>query len=464
MAKTQDTFCWLVLIGLTLTTSAAALEVGPDDIRLTNEGPNGDTAFFASRPKIAYNSVDDEYFIVSLSVGSAGLAAAETELFGQRISTDGQPLGNRVRVTDAGGVGVENVAPLRFQLVYNSTDNEYLVVYQTQDPRFGDTVQTAYGRRIGANGAPIGDTFAISESAAGAGAFWPHVAYNATSNQYLVVWTDNENASTFRINGQILNAATLAVVRDDYIATATNAFSDRPNVAWDSVNNRYLVVWTNNVALSGQILDAAGDPLLPADFALSTASQGTQGISLTFNPDDQEYLVLWGDSVAAIGSEPGNAELFARRVAFDGSVQGGAPVRLSFSDGGGNAALGASRDGVLGAEPGLVYKAGQNRYLATFSATIELDGVIQSEALAALIPAGQDLVSKRGQQLISRMGGTGDNGTFRAFHPVVASRAGTDEAFVAWWGDDDRSGGVDNEIEIYGQRLDLTSVLGDGFE
>lgn len=70
-----------------------------------------------------------------------------------------------------------------------------------------------------------------------------------------------------------------------------------------------------------------------------------------------------------------------------------------------------------------------------------------------------------GDVRLSDMGGTGDN-PFAAGWPSVVYGNGPDELLVIWTGDDDVDGLVDDESEIFGQRLtgDPTRVFLDGFE
>ena len=81
------------------------------------------------------------------------------------------------------------------------------------------------------------------------------VAYNSASNEYLVVWAGDDDTGTLvederEIFGQRLNAATGAQVggNDFRICTMgpngdTNYDARDPAVAYNSVNNEYLVVW-----------------------------------------------------------------------------------------------------------------------------------------------------------------------------------------------------------------------------
>jgi hypothetical protein len=103
-----------------------------------------------------------------------------------------------------------------------------------------------YGRRVGANGKPIGDDFRISGLKATADERRPAVAWNQTSQQYLVVWEDgrNETARGVDIYGRYMETAGKPAGRDFRIS-GPSAVSEEiaPAVAWNEADNEFLVVW-----------------------------------------------------------------------------------------------------------------------------------------------------------------------------------------------------------------------------
>jgi len=80
-------------------------------------------------------------------------------------------------------------------VAYNSTSNQYLVVWKDwrNDATRGDDI---YGRRVKASGKLAGGDFRISGPAATSNELGPVVAYNPTSNQYLVAWYDWRSGAT----------------------------------------------------------------------------------------------------------------------------------------------------------------------------------------------------------------------------------------------------------------------------
>src|SRR6266542_6659011 len=85
------------------------------------------------------------------------------------------------------------------------------------------------------------------------GASFPAVAYNSRNNEYLVVWSgDDVTDNEFEIFAQRINAATGAQIGgkiriSDMGPDGNTSFGGfYPAVAYNSVNNEYLVVWHGN--------------------------------------------------------------------------------------------------------------------------------------------------------------------------------------------------------------------------
>ena len=97
-------------------------------------------------------------------------------------------------------------------------------------------------------------------------AWQPAVVYNVLDNEYLVVWQGDDGVGglvndEMEIYGQRLNASTGAeVLPNDFRISemggdGNNSYNaHNPSVAYDSTNQRYLVVWsgdTNTSAVGG---------------------------------------------------------------------------------------------------------------------------------------------------------------------------------------------------------------------
>jgi hypothetical protein len=90
-------------------------------------------------------------------------------------------------------------------VAHNWQHHEYLVIWHNQWPGNRDI----YAQRVSEDGALVGPWFAVS---AGAGdRFHPTVAYNATNDEYLVIWQYEVSSGVYEVWGRRItwNAANL---------------------------------------------------------------------------------------------------------------------------------------------------------------------------------------------------------------------------------------------------------------
>ncbi len=262
--------------------AATGTERGVNDLRISDAGGTGDAGFIGpGRPAVAYNPTNNGYLVVWLAndPDTAGIVAGELEIFGQCLdAATGAEVGvNDFRISDVGGTG--NVSTrVGFPIVaYNTTSNEYLVVWQADDTDtpgivdgelevFGQCLAAATGAEIGANDFRISDAGETGNPAFTATR--PAVAYNPTNDEYLVVWQAEDTDTTGIVDGELevfgqrLAAATGAEigVNDFRISdVGGTGFPDFdaffPDVAYNRTNNEYLVVWQADDTDTSGIVD-----------------------------------------------------------------------------------------------------------------------------------------------------------------------------------------------------------------
>jgi len=239
---------------------AAGAAVGSNDFRISDMGTNGSTLFRARDAAVAYNNADNEYLVVWYGDDTTN---DEDEIYGQRLNAaTGAAVGtNDFRISDMGPDGDSDYDAEAPAVACNSTNNEYLVVWQGDEntaPLVNQELEI-FGQRLAASGTQVGSNdFRISDmgpdgDTAYIGAF-PAVAYNSASNEYLVVWWGDDNRAPLvdqedEIFGQRLDAATGAEVGSNDFRLSDMGpngpvfFAEYPAVAYNSANNEYLTVW-----------------------------------------------------------------------------------------------------------------------------------------------------------------------------------------------------------------------------
>ncbi len=386
-------------------------EIGENDFRISDMGPDGDALYDGLDPAVAYNPANNEYLVV----WSGDDVFDEYEIYGQRLdAATGEEIGeNDFRISDMGPDGDNDFHAVCPEIAYNVLENEYLVVWHGDDD---DTLfaSEVYGQRIdAAAGLEVGENdFRISqmgpEGDAQFQAFDVAAAHNSTRNEYLVIWLGNETLSNYEIFAQRLDGVTGAEIgEDDFqiseVPGAGGIFEDVscPRVAYNPTDDQYLIVWSEettgfNWEIYGQRLDgSSGEETGEDDFRISDmidAGETPPNVyganpDVAYSSEDGEYLVVWNGSDAPLDSGSGESEIYGQRL-----------------------------DAATGAE------VGANDFRLT------------------------------------DMGPDGST-TYDAFEPMVAHNPLRNEVLIVWWGDN----AVDEDFEIYGQRY-LAGLFEDDFE
>jgi hypothetical protein len=352
-------------------------------------------------PDVAYNPDDNEYLVVWAGNGLAGADfRGVKEVFGQRINAaTGASVGAEFRISNMADGGKNRNAG-NAQLVYNSTAHEYLIVWNgSGDKSAPDSVFEIYGQRFSRTGSQVGPEFRIS------------------------------------------NTTELGKVADTFVRAST-----RPDIAWNSTDNQYLVVWdgmgqpedTIKTEVYGQLLNAAGGAL-GKNFRISnTTDQGAEfnasAAVAAYNSINKQYLVVWSGS----SREKSQYEIWGQGLTAQGAQIGEGKGDFLVSSVTG---AGADRDA---SAPQIVYSNGSNEYLVVFHATGMQGANNTSDVLGQRINAAT--LAKVGPSDFRISNGVGPKNM--SDNPRVAYNAPGKEYLVVW-----RGFRADAPFEIYGQRL-----------
>ena len=322
-------------------------------------------------------------------------------------------------------VSVANGDQYPASVAYNSTDNNYLAVWD-DDRNLNSTGTDIYGQRISPTGDLIGNAIPIVRSSGDQ--LYPEVAYSSVDNEYLVIWYDDLNVYAQRLSN---TAASLG--SELFVADSSEFY--RSSLVYNSQNNMYLVVstvgeWPSN-DIYGQLLSSAG--LRQGNsFPICNEPLPQSGPVVAYNSVDNEYMVLWGDlrNTILIGDEPIMVvDSYAQLVSSTGRLIGG------------NFAVSSTSGIDWEADVEVAYNPGRNEYMIVWWddrhwPDVDIYGRRVSDSGS---PLG-------GSFSICRVGGE------QWFPNVVYSSVG-EEYLVVW--EDERNSGLD----IYGQHISDTGIL-----
>jgi Ca2+-binding RTX toxin-like protein len=385
------------------------------------------------------------------------------------------PIGPQFRVSQMGPDGNANFAGFSPAVAYNSQANQYLVVWQGANTTADE--YEAWGRLVDAAGNPLGGNFRISDLGPDGDANYriapPAVTYNAQANEYLVVWSGDDNTALLvdnenEIFGQRLSASGIEVGTNDFRISdmgpdgnpSFDAFS--PAVTYGGQANEYLVVWRGDdntaplvdgeLEVFGQRLSASGIEVGANDFRVSDLgpdgdlNYGAFNPAVTYGGQANEYLVVWAGADNTAPLVAGENEIFGQRLTPAGAEIGANDFRISDMGPNGSTSF-------RGGDPDVTHNGLANEYLVVWSGDDNTAPLVdnENEVFGQRLSASGIEVGTNDFR-ISDMGPDG-NTSFEAFSPAVASNSQANEYLVVWSGDDDTAPLVEGEQEIFGQRL-----------
>jgi hypothetical protein len=267
----------------------------------------------------------------------------------------------------------------------------------------------------------------------------PKIAYNSQHNEYLVVWENlwpgghhDVYAQRVSAEGQLLS----------WFAVASGAYKQmNPSVAYDPVNDRYLVVFAYDYSgndsdwdIYGRFIPWNGPNASLLDFPICDWNSQQRRPAVAYARTQQEYLVTWTNAPTG---QP--TYISARRIFADGSGFPANPFLVSSGT--------ENRD-----FQDVTYNLARNEYLVTWDIEKSGSGLdiygIRLSATGGALTGGSPAVT--GEFPIA--GWPADEE-----HPAVAACAGADQYLVAWQSDQDTGG---SDYAIYARFLNGDAVPG----
>lgn len=311
----------------------------PDAPDVLQSGPIVAESKDQIRPAVAYRMEAGEYFVV----WEEAYSPTDHDIYSRRVAADGTPTGTALVVVSS--IKSESNPAV----AYNAVADEYLVVYEYE---YAADDHDIYGRRMRADGVPLGDAFVIAGSVAFESN--PEIAYSAAGNEYLVVWEHESGLDEFTHNdiyGQRLAADGSDI--DDFLILVDGPLDESlPAVAH---GDTYLVVWqekqpgTGEYDIRGLRVGSSG-AIAGSEIDISTWEYDQIKPRLALNHRDGLFLVVWEDHHWAWGDA---RDIYGQRVSTSGSLIGG---NLTIT----------GEDAEPRLNPDVSYKAAANEYVVVW--------------------------------------------------------------------------------------------------
>ena len=347
------------LVLMLATAPAHALQDGVDR-KLATVGQIDDLGDTASDPAIARNTKTGEFLLVYTATEEAG-----ADVRGQRLSPSGVPVGPELVLA---GVGVDADAFWRFPspaVAYSETSDTWMVVFSIDDQQGGrpDEKYEIFARTVTGAGTVEPALTRVSGTAGNVDpeddAEHPAIAWDRDLDQFLIAWEVRPQVGATVAAGiwtQRLAPNHAALGVDVRISATGGTGGDtprnRPDVAYDTTNQRWLVTWFGEPTpdsfreseIFGQLVTPLGVATGPDDFRITqTGTEGDEEANAGIPPGDgitsptmdtihdpatNEFTVTYAADPASGGLVNDWYEIFAQRVTAAGARSGDA-VRIS---------------------------------------------------------------------------------------------------------------------------------------
>jgi hypothetical protein len=200
-------------------------------------------------------------------------------------------------------------------VAYNPNHNEYLVVWENSWP--GSDI---YAQRVSSRGQLL-SSFCVATGAGGdqRDRFRPSVAYDTLNDRYLVIFLHDVwgNDSDWNVKGRFIPWNGPSDSLTEFTICQWNSSQNHPVVRFALSQQEFLVVWENNPGgqpsyISGRRVFADGSGFPPGDgFTISAGPESRINPALAYNLARNEYLVVW-DQVG------GSHDIYGVRLRGDG--------------------------------------------------------------------------------------------------------------------------------------------------
>ena len=269
-----------------------------------------ETAYPLYAPALAYSATNGQSLVIWPLFDSA---TSQYIIVGKRVILEGGALswvdGTDVHIADHGD-GVHFVFPC---VTYNAAYNRFLVAWSQIDYLSSNL------RGLGASFVSAEmEVLSILSVPAGDASQFPAAAYDSANDRFLMVWMDETTATDYNILGAtILSDGT---VNDPIVVAADSGNQLFPAVAFDTAQSRFMVTWAD--LRSASTLDIYGQ------WVTNGALDGTElEVAVSATGDQQApamaYNTTLGNMLTAYSSDPTGDAVIEYAITSGGTVQTG---------------------------------------------------------------------------------------------------------------------------------------------
>lgn len=269
-------------------------------VRISHMGPDGDPAYRAEKPAIAWNDVAERFLVAwqgddntggLVDDESGGLVDDEFEIHASTI-TPGGSVSAQQRVSSTGPDGNANYGAFGPDIAVNTSTGEYMIAWSGDDdtaPLVDDEFEI-YTRTLDISGTPVGSIFRVSNMGPDGDPDFdaedPSIAWHQGEQRFMVSWRGDDNTAPFvedefQVFAQSVNQD--GSLYEDHFRVSNNNLDGFKQAETDPVERRKRdAYWPTSIYGGGSIyhLWAADGPAL-ADDEFEIFAQRTSWLATT---------------------------------------------------------------------------------------------------------------------------------------------------------------------------------------
>ncbi|MGV6851959.1 MAG: hypothetical protein ACWA5R_07255 [bacterium] len=330
-------------------------EIGSDDFRISDMGPNRNRDYDAIDPQLEFDPQNKRFLVVWRGEdGTATTPTGQFEVYGQLIDSASmrETGSNDFKISEMGPDGVSGYDAFSPVLAYSTTSSSFLVVWYGSDDHPGKAPgeTEVYGQFVDSNAQLIGmSEFVISDAGEDGDVLrnvqHPSVAWSAFSEQFLVVWSADDDFQgrvddEYEIYGQMIADTPLCQCSsyeqgtNDFVISNMGGAGDanfdafHPQVAWQQAGHQFVVAYRGDQGVDGEFeiytrrVDPVSNSVLGSD-DVAISSAGPEGdliydarrVDLASNTNSGEVFAVWEEEDELADQVEGEFEIYAASLA-----------------------------------------------------------------------------------------------------------------------------------------------------
>jgi YD repeat-containing protein len=269
-----------------------------------------------TRPAIAYNSTANNYLVVY----ERQVSATDTDVYGQWVSATGSLLGSAFAIANTSARQER-----RPRAAYNAIGNNFLVVWEYDASGNGSN----YDLRVG----PVSATGTVGAVVTVANLprqeLTPEIIFGTTSREYLVAYEMDGNADGKTDVGLVRLSAAGAVLDAVFLTLRSNALdvhATKPFLAYNNTLNDFMLAFEVDAANDGSNIEIWETRIKPdltlVNGFLYYVAHGAghdRNPYLAYDSGHNEYLAAWENDAAGTGA---NLDVYSTKISATGSTIG----------------------------------------------------------------------------------------------------------------------------------------------